>query len=423
MRSIGLSFSILAISALGVTGHRPAGAQDDAYEAFLRDQNTALDRFQQGETRAFTAFLRADSLAFAEFKAEVERRWDRFVEPEARTWIEYDSDLDARSTVDFEQGEARVEVIAPESTSHEALAGRLRAKIEQVASSRGTTDDFAGRATDPALGSPAPLSERPILEGQIAGASGVAVSTTEVKRFADRQVNEGKMRSSTFTGRDGVARVKLTIVLPLVPDHLRRRAERYLPTVREQSSSVARRKDVAAMPIELVLAIMQTESFFNPKARSHVPAFGLMQLVPNSGAKDALQYLGEEERVLSGEALYVPPRNIELGIAYVSKLWHQYYRGIKDPVCRQYCVIAAYNTGPGNVNRTLNTGSSGVSKSQRGRFGPAVARVNREFTGRGDELKAHLLEHLPHDETKGYLTKVSERMGNYAEWSRPDPAS
>ena len=174
------------------------------------------------------------------------------------------------------------------------------------------------------------------------------------------------------------------------------------------------------MPVELVLAIMQTESFFNPKARSHVPAFGLMQLVPRSGAKDALQYLGEEDRILSGAALYVPPRNIELGIAYVSKLWHQYYGGIEDPECRQYCVIAAYNTGPGNVNRTLNAGNSAVERSRRKRFGPAIARVNSEFKGRGEALKAHLLRHLPHDETKGYLTKVTERMGNYAEWGRVD---
>ncbi len=423
MRPIGLSLSIIAIAALWAADHRPAGAQDDPYEAFLREQSEALDEFQQADSRAFTAFMRADSLAFAEFKAEVERRWDRFVEPESRHWIEYDSDLDARSTVDFEKGEARVEVIAPEGTSHEALTNRLRHKIERVASSRGTTDDFAGRPTDPALGTPAPVTKRPILEGQLAGNSAEPVSAAEAKRFADRQVAVGNMRSSTFIGRDGVARVKLTVTLPLVPDHLRRRAERYLPSVRMQSSSIARRKDVAAMPIELVLAIMQTESFFNPKARSHVPAFGLMQLVPKSGAKDALQYLGEEERILSGEALYVPPRNIELGIAYVSKLWHQYYGGIEDLECRQYCVIAAYNTGPGNLNRALNAGNPAVPKSNRRRFGPAIARVNREFAGRGSALKTHLLKHLPHDETKGYLTKVSERMGNYSEWSRPDPAS
>ena len=182
-------------------------------------------------------------------------------------------------------------------------------------------------------------------------------------------------------------------------------------------ASVAKRKDVAPMPIELLLAIMQTESYFNPKARSHVPAYGLMQLVPRSGARDALDYLGESDRVLGARELYRPRRNIELGVAYVSRLWHQYYGEVRDPECRQYCVIAAYNTGPGNVNRAINAGNRQVSRSSRKKFGPAVARVNGEFSGRGDALKEHLLKNLPYEETRGYLRKVTERMGNYVEWA------
>ena len=299
MRLSILSLLLIAITGVWIATERSAAAQDDAFDAFMAEQAGQLEEFQEADSRAFDAFLRADSIAFAEFQAEVERRWDRFVEPASQRWIEYEDDLSARSTVDFDKGEAAVEVIADQGASEAELHSRLQGKIERMITSRGTTDDFAGRATDPALGAATPVSDEPILAGQIT---------------ADQRL-EAQPRRSVFTGRDGVARVKVTLTLPLVPDHLRRRAERYLPEGRAQAASVAERKTVAAMPVELVLAIMQTESFFNPKARSHVPAFGLMQLVPRSGAKDALQYLGEEDRILSGAALYVPPRNIELGIA------------------------------------------------------------------------------------------------------------
>ena len=75
---------------------------------------------------------------------------------------------------------------------------------------------------------------------------------------------------------------------------------------------------------------MHTESSFNPKARSPIPAFGLMQLVPKSGARDAYNYIYKQDRLLSDTYLYVPANNIELGCAYIAKIRHDYFKNIKD---------------------------------------------------------------------------------------------
>ena len=58
------------------------------------------------------------------------------------------------------------------------------------------------------------------------------------------------------------------------------------------------------IPAELIYAIMHSESSFNPMARSHIPAFGLMQIVPRSAGIDSYKYLYNKRRILSSGYLY-----------------------------------------------------------------------------------------------------------------------
>lgn len=82
---------------------------------------------------------------------------------------------------------------------------------------------------------------------------------------------------------------------------------------------------------ELVRAVIQVESGFNPRARSNKGAMGLMQLMPATAAD------------LGVDNPWDPVQNIKGGVAYLGSL----IREFGDEVL----ALAAYNAGPGAVNR------------------------------------------------------------------------
>ena len=154
----------------------------------------------------------------------------------------------------------------------------------------------------------------------------------------------------------------------------------------------------------LVYAIIETESAFNPVARSPVPAYGLMQIVPQSAGQDATEVLFGRPRILAPSYLYDADNNIEIGTVYLELLMTRYLSGIRDPQSRLYCAIAAYNTGHGNVFKAFT-----------GRMRPKAAfeRINRMSS---EQVYAHLLRHLPYSETRRYLPTVVARLSRYRGW-------
>ena len=89
------------------------------------------------------------------------------------------------------------------------------------------------------------------------------------------------------------------------------------------------------VPAELVRAVVQVESGFDPAARSSVGAMGLMQLMPETAAE-----LGVADP-------YDPADNLRDGITYLKQLLDQ-YDGNEE------IALAAYNAGPGAVERYGN---------------------------------------------------------------------
>jgi membrane-bound lytic murein transglycosylase C len=153
---------------------------------------------------------------------------------------------------------------------------------------------------------------------------------------------------------------------------------------------------------ELVFAIIETESAFNPMAKSPIPAYGLMQIVPQSAGIDATEQLFGKGRVLSPSYLYTSDKNIEIGSTYLNILYYRYLKGIKNPTSRLYCSIAAYNTGAGNVAKAF-TGNRKLRK--------ALPKINSMSP---QQVYDHLIINLPYEETRNYLKKVVSRMPKYA---------
>jgi len=101
--------------------------------------------------------------------------------------------------------------------------------------------------------------------------------------------------------------------------------------------------------LDLVLAIIQQESSFNPKAKSSAGACGLMQLLPSTakwlGLKDTAQ-------------IWTPEVNIKYGTKYIKYLWGEFGQGSPADIAKETIdletsrmAVAAYNAGPGNVKK------------------------------------------------------------------------
>ncbi len=88
----------------------------------------------------------------------------------------------------------------------------------------------------------------------------------------------------------------------------------------------------------IILAIIRQESYFNANARSHAGAFGLMQLMPRTGA--GLQ------STLELEETQTPKNNLIAGIYYYATLVSQ-FREFGDE--KYKFALAAYNAGIGRV--------------------------------------------------------------------------
>ncbi len=88
------------------------------------------------------------------------------------------------------------------------------------------------------------------------------------------------------------------------------------------------------VPASLIHAVIRKESGYNPKARSRKNARGLMQVTPATA-----RYVGAPH----GQALYDPQTNIHAGTAYLKYLM-QTHTTFDE-------VLAAYNSGPGNVRK------------------------------------------------------------------------
>ena len=97
----------------------------------------------------------------------------------------------------------------------------------------------------------------------------------------------------------------------------------------------------------LIMAIIRAETQFDPDGESHVGAQGLMQLMPGT-VDDIVKRGGFSPGIVN----YIkdPAINIQLGSWYIASLTERYHGN-------KVAVMAAYNAGPGKVDRWLKNGT------------------------------------------------------------------
>ena len=146
---------------------------------------------------------------------------------------------------------------------------------------------------------------------------------------------------------------------------------------------------------------METESSFNPLARSRSNALGLMQIKADTAGRDYFSLIKGYKHTPSSSFLYSPKNNIEVAAGYLSILGNRYLAGIRDPKKREYAMISSYNGGAGNLWRSLNKAGNKTN---------AISRVNDMSTS---EFYWFLTNRHIREETRNYLKKVNGKQTKY----------
>jgi len=357
-------------------------ARGNPFDDFLKAQQAGMDQISND----YQAYKDRYLTAFEDYQEQLIQEWQDAEISNQEAWVEYSVDLQKKTVIDFAFNEIRISYKTDSAESDaqdikeqilkQDLISLLRKTERQAVESDPINIKLMAGNSRAQLQNTALLSEISALYGSIDNAQEKLASSALI------------IQETTTKGELVIVKIPLPKVLPL------KRAEKYLASAQQAAKKWS-------IDPALVMAITHSESHFNPLARSHIPAFGLMQIVPASAGKDASKLMYGKPRLLTSDELYNPSFNLDTGSAYLSMLHTRYLKGITNPTSRLYCAIAAYNTGPGNVAKAF----IGRASMQRA-FG-----VINQLTP--DQVFQTLQRDLPYEETRNYLVKVTDHLKNY----------
>lgn len=406
-----------------------------SFEDYKNQQNQSFQKYKNSVTEKYKKFEEAEKEAFEKFKTDVELKWGNFKGSSNKIYVSYDNDLQSRASIDFDQGDLSIEIILDDELATNESLNFYQNKFKYFRFSHHVMPSIIGSflltynnfhsipqnadhirsELDQNKGKPvfekiaekklikkllSIIAERgddgsTILEGQLSNKKGQTIKNGKnEKSYAIEKIINSSKNIKNYKGKDGRKRTSYKVDIKLSSDHKDKRIKKYQKEIVKQ----ANRFDIDP---SIAMAITETESSFNPKATSHIPAYGLMQLVPKSGARDAYNFVYKKDKYLNKKYLYKPKNNIELGCAYLAKIRYGYFKSIKNSDNAYLCTIAAYNTGAGNVAKALTN----TTKLK------PTARVANKMSSK--KLYDTLIEDLKYEETQNYLRKVWSRKDKY----------
>lgn len=309
--------------------------------------------------------------------------------PSRTRYVKYTENYKNRVVVDYDAGSILIEHLDEAGVKDKLRNAVVVALL--TPSDPGAVDLFSDKEIT--------LNGDPYLEQLVADQNGNLLKSREdVERYASYLVD--KRLQSRSIDANGTRKNVFYVSFNMVNSHLDKRALQYAATVRRHSDSTQ-------VSRSLIYAVIKTESAFNPYAVSSAPAYGMMQLVPSSGGREAYRKAKGEDVMPSKEYLFDANNNIELGSTYLGVLLKDSpLREIQNPVSREYCAIAAYNTGPSNVMRAFSP-----LKNSRDRQYDAINKINAMTP---EQVYDALRTRLPYEETRGYIVKVVAAKKLYA---------
>ncbi len=357
-------------------------AKSDDREAVIREglkhRAELYERDPQAAIRDLRGFKRDYDNLVGVLTGNVNRNWGKKETklPSRTSYIKYTQNYKSRAIVDFDAGSITVETL-DDKDARNSLRNAIVTTLL-------TPDD--PRAVDLFSDQPVTLSSAsdPYLLGLVQDHNGKPIATpAQAEGFADYLLQKQALTRKVEVPEG--AKDALYVTVAMVANFQNKQAEKYRDVV-------ARYATQYKVSPSLIFAVIRTESNFNPFAVSSAPAYGMMQLVPSSGGREAYRAAKGRDENPTKEYLFDAANNIELGAAYLGVLFSKQLDYVTNATSREYCVISAYNTGPSNVLKAFSRDK--------------VAAVNSINSLEPPGVYEKLRTSLPYEETRQYLVRV-----------------
>jgi len=401
--------SFLIISSLFA-----ANSEQQEFQAYKNQQLKQFNAYKKTLNAGFQEYIDSLDKGFAKYQKELSKYWKYPELSSKTTFVEYSKDKKIRKKVDYDNNYIEIDVI----TNNKKAAQEAMAKSLYSLTTETTKEAFN---KNPVLKEvDKKLSQNPKLQNIIKTSKPtnqpivtdmIFKKPPTIKKAVNYAINNVK----THKIEKKPAKIKDMYVYSI---KIKLPSNAILAKAREFKPDVLKRANQFNLQAPFIYSIIHTESCFNPMARSYVPAFGLMQVVPTSAGADAYQMLYGKKKILTPGYLYNSHNNILIGSAYLKRIYYGYMRKIKNPISRFYCTIAAYNTGAGNVACAFNStekNSKGVTVCRRSRGDYNIIKASSKINKMTpSQVYNHLLANLKYDETKNYLKRVTKRYLIYS---------
>jgi len=295
MKRIAIIYRIIPVLITIIVLLSPfiAFAEDDSFGDFLKESQQGVEQEKQEFNqylaqlqKEFEDYKRIVEEEYANYKGEILKQWKEAEVSDKKKWVEYSPDFKTKRVVDFEKGHIEIDVIADKKGGVDKkqfgrILNDLLLEDKQTAFQRDTlSNNIEKRITEKAEHIKTDeVKNVPILAPTVMGTA-EPTKDKVIKTVVELLKNAAFDKKPSLKSTDVVFSLK--VALP--SKHMQKRAEQYRPVVQDNA-------DKRNIDASLVLAVMHTESAFNPMATSHIPAFGLMQIVPKSAGKDVTAHL------------------------------------------------------------------------------------------------------------------------------------
>jgi len=246
-------------------------------------------------------------------------------------YIKYTNNYRSRATIDFKQGTVRVETLEQQNTLQylkQAIEYTLLAPEQPL-----YTDFYTSYAAE--------IRGLPFLYQQVKDNDGKAIKWHwRATRYASYLIKH-KRKQVTINGNN-----TNSVTFALTSNHTQIRKQRYQSLINQTAQRYAIDKNI-------VTAMIQVDSLFNPYALNSNGRIGLMQISSSIGQDVFLQ---QKKYPFKPQPnwLFNNTNNLDIGSSYLTLLDKQYLKEITNPKSRYYAMLASYIAGPQNMLQTFS---------------------------------------------------------------------